>query len=152
MPRFTFKLEGVLEQRKNAELARQRDVAVAQQKVLTLRAEIDALAAVARASAVELRSGQLSASALAAHQRFNLSVRHKLAALREQHVAAEREVADARGALTEASKQRKVMEKLREREHARWLEAQRRRELAEADEVARQIENVARLARFDARI
>ena len=152
MPRFTFKLEGVLEQRKNAERQRQRDVAAAQQMLLKLQAELDALAAVSRSSAIELRSGGLSAAALAAHQRFVLSMRHKAGALKQQRAGAERELRDAQAALTEAAKQRKVMEKLREREHAKWSEQQRRRDAQDADEVARQMQLAERAAQFDVRI
>ena len=152
MPRFTFKLEGVLEQRKNAERQRQRDVATAQHLLLKLQAEIDALAAVSRSSAIELRSGRLSAAALAAHQRFVLSMRHKAGALKQQRADAERELRDAQAALTEAAKQRKVMEKLREREHAKWAEQQRRRDAQDADEVARQLQLAERAAQFDVRI
>jgi len=152
VPRFTFKLEGVLEQRKNAERQRQRDVAAAQQMLLKLQAELDALAAVSRSSAMELRSGRLSAAALAAHQRFILSMRHKSKALRQQQGVAERELHDAQAALTEAAKQRKVMEKLREREHVKWAEMQRRRDAQEADDVARQIQLAERAAQFDVRI
>ncbi len=152
MARFTFKLDGVLEQRKNAERQRQRDVAAAQQSLLKLQAELDALAAVSRRSAIELRSGRLSAAALAAHQRFILSMRHKAKSLKQQHAGAERELRDAQAALTEAAKQRKVMEKLREREHAKWAEVQRRRDAQEADDVARQIQLAERAAQFDVRI
>jgi len=152
VPRFTFKLDGVLEQRKNAERQRQRDVAAAQQAMLKFQAELDALAAVSRNSAIELRSGRLTAAALAAHQRFILSMRHKAKSLKQQHVDAERELHDAQAALTEAAKQRKVMEKLREREHAKWAEAQRRRDAEEADDVARQIQLAERAAQFDVRI
>ncbi|MEA2735201.1 MAG: flagellar protein FliJ, partial [Humisphaera sp.] len=140
MPRFTFKLEGVLEQRKHAERQRQRDVAAAQHKLLKLQAELDALAAVSRTSAIELRSSRLSAAALAAHQRFILSMRHKARTLKQQYSDGERELNDAQTALTEAAKQRKVMEKLREREHAKWAEAQRRRDAQEADDIAGQIQ------------
>jgi flagellar FliJ protein len=150
--RFTFKLEAVLEQRKGAERQRQRDVAAAQHALLKLQAEIDALAAVSRTSAAELRSGRLSAAALAAHQRFILSMRHKSAALKGRHRETERELHDAQAALTEAAKQRKVMEKLREREHAKWAEQQRRRDAQEADDVARQIQLAERAAQFDVRI
>jgi len=152
VPRFTFKLEGVLEQRKNAERQRQRDVAAAQQMLLKLQAELDALAAVSRSSAIELRSGRLSAAALAAHQRFILSMRHKSKALKQQHAGVDRELRDAQVALTEAAKQRKVMEKLREREHAKWADVQRRRDAQEADDVARQIQLAERAAQFDVRI
>lgn len=147
MPRFTFKLEGVLEQRQHAELQRQREVAFAQQKLLKLQAELDAMSAVSRNSAAELRSPKfLSAVALISHQRFAAAMRQKGAALRRQRAEAERELAEAQASLTEAAKQRKVMEKLREREHAKWQEQERRRELADADEISQQI---AHAGRFD---
>jgi flagellar FliJ protein len=152
MPRFTFKLDGVLEQRKNVERQRQRDVATAQKLLLKFQAEIDAIAAVSRSSAIELRCGRLSAASLAAHQRFILSMRHKSKSLKLQHAQAERELHDAQAALTEAAKQRKVMEKLREREHAKWAQQQRRRDAQEADDVARQIQLAERAAQFDVRI
>jgi flagellar protein FliJ len=152
VPRFSFKLQGVLEQRKSAERQRQRDVATAQHLLLKLQAEIDALAAVSRSSAIELRAGRLSAAALAAHQRFVLSMRHKAGALKQQRRDAERDLHDAQAALTEAAKQRKVMEKLREREHAKWAEQERRRDAQDADDVARQIQLAERATQFDVRI
>jgi flagellar FliJ protein len=134
--KFTFKLEAVLEQRKHTEHQRQREVAAAQQRVLSIQAELDALAAVKRASARELRSGSLTAATLAAHQRFAAAMRHKGAVLHRAITDTRRELAAAQHELLEAAKQRKVMEKLREREHSRWAEDMRRRELAEADEIA----------------
>ena len=135
--KFTFKLEAVLEQRKHVERQRQREVAAAQQRVLSVQAELDAMAAVKRASAKDLRSGSpLSAATLAAHQRFAAATRHKGAVLRHSLADARRELATAQHTLLEAAKQRKVMEKLREREQSRWAEQMRRREQAEADEIA----------------
>ena len=134
--RFTFKLEAVLEQRKHVERQRQREVAAAQQRVLSAQAEVDALAAVKRASAKDLRSGSLTPATLAAHQRFAAATRQKGATLRHSLADAKRDLAAAQHALIEAAKQRKVMEKLREREQSRWLEQERRREQVEADEIA----------------
>jgi flagellar biosynthesis chaperone FliJ len=79
-------------------------------------------------------------------------MRHKAKSLKQQHADGERDLHDAQAALTEAAKQRKVMEKLREREHAKWAEAQRRRDAQEADDVARQIQLAERAAQFDVRI
>ncbi len=136
-PKFTFKLEAVLEQRKHVERQRQREVAGAQNRLMQLQAELDALSAVKRASAKDLRGhGALTAAALAAHQRFATAMRHKGAALTKSIAEARRELDAAQRVLLEAAKQRKVMEKLREREHARWAEQMRLRELAEADEIA----------------
>jgi flagellar FliJ protein len=152
MPRFTFKLQGVLEQRKQVEMQRQRDVATAQQSMLNFQAELDALSALTRSSAAQLRSARLTAAQLAAHQRFAISTRHKSASLTRQLAEAHRDVAHAQAALTEAAKQRKMMEKLREREHAKWVEHQRKLDAAENEETTRQIQHAARVAQFDARI
>ena len=138
MAKFTFKLAGVLEHRRQVERQRQRELAVAQQTVLALQAELDALGAVKRASSGQLRRrGHLSAAALAAHQRFASAMRQKASSLSRQMADARRLLEDAQVNLLEAAKQRKIMEKLREREQARWEETERRREAAEADEIAR---------------
>jgi flagellar biosynthesis chaperone FliJ len=79
-------------------------------------------------------------------------MRHKAGALKQQHAETERELSDAQAALTEAAKQRKVIEKLREREHAKWAAAQQRREVQDAEDVARQIQLAERAAQFDVRI
>jgi flagellar FliJ protein len=135
--KFTFKLEGVLEQRKHAERHRQRELATAQHKLLRLQADVDALAAVNRASAADLRAGALSAAALAAHQRFATAMRQKTTVLNKQITEARGEVDRIQLLLVEAAKQRKIMEKLRERELARWTDLQRKRDAADADDLVR---------------
>lgn len=142
MKGFTFKLEAVLEQRMLVERLRQKDVATAQQSLLGVQAELDALEAVNRSSAAELRrgGGHLTAAMLAAHQHFGQAARQKAASLKRLRAEARRSLDQAQARLTEAAKQRKVMEKLREREYARWQEAERRRELIEAEELSRRME------------
>jgi flagellar protein FliJ len=137
--RFTFKLEGVLEQRHHAERQRQREVAVAQHKLLRIQAEMDALGAVARSSAVQLRTGRLTSQLLAAHQRFDSAMRQKGTALQRQIEEARHELDAAQTALADAAKQRKVMEKLKEREQAKWSEAQQKMEAIETDEIGRRV-------------
>ena len=141
MPKFAFKLAGVLEHRKQIDRQRQRELAVIQHKMLGIQAEIDALSAVKRTSSDQLRRGgvHLSTASLAAHQRFAGAMRQKAASLNRQMEDARRQLDAAQLVLLEAAKQRKIMEKLRERELARWTEAQQKRETAEADEVARQM-------------
>ena len=140
---FTFKLQAVLEQRRLAERLCQRDVATAQRRLLQVQAEIDALGAVKRTSAAELRTPAqpLSVALLAAHQRFVLAMRQKVVALNRQMSDARRDLDAAQSQLIEAAKQRKVMERLREKEEARWAESQRRKDLIEADEVARRMQD-----------
>lgn len=144
-----FKLEGVLEQRLHAERLKQRELATAQHALLRVQAELDSLEAMSRLSAADLRVGKLTAPVLIAHQQFAVAMRHKGAALRKQVQAATREHALAQSALMEAAKQRKVIEKLRERELNKWFESQKRREAADADEVGRQLHHAANAAPAD---
>ena len=51
----------------------------------------------------------------------------------------ERQMMVAKGELLAAARERKVIEKLRERQYERWLLAQNRREAAEVDEIGTQI-------------
>jgi flagellar export protein FliJ len=74
-------------------------------------------------------------------------MRQKQSTLGRQIAEAQLEMDVAQSALLEAAKQRKVMEKLREREQTRWQAAQRRREQVEADEVTAR---AAREAALDA--
>src|SRR5204863_212751 len=64
------------------------------------------------------------------------AARQKGGTLQRSLADAKRDLATVQHALIEAAKQRKVMEKLREREQSRWLEQERRREQVEADEIA----------------
>jgi flagellar export protein FliJ len=48
---------------------------------------------------------------------------------------AQRQVEEAQKELATAAKNRKAVEKLREKHHQRWLETLRRRELSEMDEI-----------------
>src|SRR5215208_357386 len=116
MPRFVFKLEGVLDQRRHVEQQRQRDLAEAQLQILTIEREVEKAAASQESASVPLR-GRIDPRTLAAHVRFSQVMRQKLSKLREQLGAAREDLATAHAALIEASKQRKVLEKLQEKQH-----------------------------------
>src|SRR5215212_7329787 len=113
MPMFHFKLEAVLEQRRSAELLRQQQLADAQRLLMRLERQLnDATQAITDHCLPD--AGMIDAQALIAHARFNESMQQKLGLLREQlHIARESFQA-AQIALTDAAKQRKVLEKLRE--------------------------------------
>ena len=136
MRRFVFKLEGVLEQRKSAEQQRQRDLAEAQRQILVIEKELTAATEVEKSSAITLR-GRIDPRVLATHVRFSQIMRQKLSKLREQLDAARKDLTVAHAALIEAAKQRKVLEKLQEKQQARFDEEQRRHEAAAQDDIAR---------------
>jgi flagellar biosynthesis chaperone FliJ len=153
LTRFTFKLEPLLEQRRHIEQQRQRELAVCQQAMLAIQAEVDEMAVLRRASRADLRSAgrgaanrrasiapaggrRLDAGLLAAHQRFEQAMRHKSTVLSRQLEAAQTALAQARAQLLDAARKRKIIEKLRERAHARWLQSQRQQQFRNDQELA----------------
>ena len=140
MPRFTFKLEGVLQLRERAEQQAQRALAERAGAARRLSEELTALNDDLVASTQELRGGrlvgQIDLAYLAAHRRFTTDVTRAGAALMQRLALAERDVQAARAELAEAAKQRRVLETLRDKHEARWRAEQQRRETVEADEAA----------------
>jgi flagellar FliJ protein len=134
MARFVFKLEGVLDQRRHVEQQRQRDLAEAQLQILAIEREVEKAAASQESASVPLR-GRIDPRTLAVQVRFSQVMRQKLSQLRHHLAAARDDLATAQAALIEASKQRKVLEKLHEKQQARWAEEQQRREAAAHDEM-----------------
>lgn len=136
MGRFTFKLQAVLDQRLHVERERQCKLADAQRGVVGIEKELAAAEASLTGEGLKLSRGRVDARMLTAQARFSSAMRQKMARLREALIAAQREQEAAQGELVEASKARKVMEKLREKQEARWNEDQQRKEDAAADDVA----------------
>ena len=143
MASFTFQLDPVLQQRKLVEDQRQRELAAVQAEYGELERQLRSLDLEVQTSEADLRSnrltGRLDLSFLAAHRRFTLAMQRKAVALAQQMAAVRKRVDDARAALVEAAKQRKIMEKLRERRQAQWSEETTRKELAALDEISARI-------------
>jgi flagellar protein FliJ len=139
MPRFIFKLDGVLRQRKHIERQRQRDLALVQRQWQEVQAELRALNQSLQQSADDLRGnrlvGKLDLPYLAAYRRFTFAMQRKGQALVQRLAIIQRQVDAAQQALIEAAKRRKAIEKLRERHWERWYAEQSRKESAEVDEV-----------------
>ena len=143
MPKFVFQLEGVLRQRKSVEEQRQRELGVAQAEMARMEAELRSMDETTRGVSDDVRSnrltGTLDMTFLAAHRRYVLAMQRKALAL-AQRMAAQQQVVDlARRQLAEAARQRKIIEKLRERQEGRWKVEQARRESADLDEVNMQL-------------
>lgn len=143
MARFVFKLEGVLRQRELMEQAKQRELALKQRQYVELEGALQQLQSAVQMANQDVREnrlvGRLDMSFLAAHRRFLSGMQRRAVELVQRLALAQRGVADARAELAEAAKQRKVMEKLREKQFARWRAEQERRELAQLDEVGMQL-------------
>ena len=143
MPRFKFQLEGVLEHRKNLEEEKQRALAGVLAEMQRLKNDLAELDQSARSAVDDLRenrlTGPLDLSYLAAHRRFTGSVQRKALALVQKMALVQREIDQARAALAEAAKQRKIIEKLRERQLERWTSQQHRQEMDELDDIGMQL-------------
>lgn len=143
MAQFQFQLEGVLEHRERIEKDRQRDLAAAQTEMVRLDGELRAVNRDVQQSTADVRDhhlvGRLDMAYLAAHRRYMLGMQRKVLAL-AQRISAQQQVLDsARRALAEASKQKRIIEKLRERRLRQWVDALARREAAVLDELTTQL-------------
>src|SRR5215212_2586385 len=98
MRRFVFKLEGVLDQRRQVEQQRQRDLAEAQVQILAIEREVNRATEMQQASPVVLR-GRVDPRALAVQVRFAQVMGQKLSKLREQLAAAREDLGAAQAAL-----------------------------------------------------
>ena len=161
MSKFVFKFDGVLRQREHVETQRQRELAIVQQEMTGLQVELRALTDAVQASTADLRdnhlTGRLDLNFLAAHRRFTLAMARKGAALVQQIAGVQKRLDVAQAALAEAAKQRKIIEKLREKSFERWKADLARKEMMETDEISMQIgyrnslDEADRAARADAR-
>ena len=143
MARFVFKLAGVLKQRLHVERQRQRDLAERQAHLASLQQQLKQLNERVQATNDDVRNnhltGSLDMSFLAAHRRFLATMQRGAVEIVQRMAVAQRQVDEALAALAEAAKQRKAIEKLREKQFERWRAEQDRKEVAELDEVAMQI-------------
>jgi flagellar FliJ protein len=141
--KFVFKFDGVLRQREHVETQRQRELAVVQLEMTKLQNDLRALNDQVSGSTDDLRNnhltGRLDLNFLAAHRRFMLAMQRKGGVLMQQIAAVQRRVNVAQAALAEAAKQRKIMEKLREKSLERWKADLARKEMMETDEIAMQM-------------
>ena len=143
MARFVFQLEGVLRHRERIEQDRQRALAVVLAEMTRLDRELQAMNQELQQSTADVRDhhlvGRLDMQYLAAHRRYMLGMQRKVIALAEKMGEQKVLVDRARESLAEASKQKKIIEKLRERQYQQWRAAQERREANALDELTTQM-------------
>jgi flagellar FliJ protein len=140
---FTFQLDGVLHHRERVEKDRQRELAIVMAEMTRLEDELRNLNQDLQGSTADVRDhhlvGRLDMRYLAAHRRYMLGMQRKVFALAQQMAQQQQRVDDARRHLGEASKQRKILEKLREKHHQRWTADLARREANDLDELTTQL-------------
>jgi flagellar FliJ protein len=142
MAKFVFTLEAVLKHRTHAERERMRELALAQADMARLQGELKALNDSMQASAADMKAnhltGSLDVTFLAAHRRYTVAMQRKGQSLVQELARQQRKVDEAARLLAEAAKERKVIEKLREKQFERWKETVSRKDQAGADEVGAQ--------------
>ena len=143
LAQFEFQLEGVLQHRERVEKDRQRDLAAAQAEMVRLDAELQGLNRDVQQSTAEMRDhhlvGRLDMGYLAAHRRYMLGMQRRVIAVAE-HMGRQQVVIDAaRWALAQASKEKKILEKLKEKQQREWAAARARREAGALDELTTQL-------------
>ena len=143
MAKFVFKLAGVLKQRLHVERQRQRDLAERHAHLTSLQQQLKQLNDRVQTTNDDVRNnhltGSLDMSFLAAHRRFLAAMQRGAVEIVQRMAVAQRQVDEALAALAEAAKQRKAIEKLREKQFECWRAEQDRKEVAELDEVSMQI-------------
>jgi flagellar protein FliJ len=143
MAAFVFRLRAVLRHRKAVEKEKLRDLAAAMARLKEVEDQLKALEQSMRETNEDVRrnhlTGRLDVSFITAHRRFLLGMQRKAVELATKVAAARKDADAARAALAEAAKGRMVLDKLREKQHARWREEVERKELAQLDEVGMQM-------------
>ncbi len=143
MAKFVFQLETVLRHRQRVEHDWQRAVAIAQREKASVQNEIRLLDESVRAALADLRAnhltGTLDLSFLAAHRRFMMVMQKQGLSLMATLADRRKRVEAVQAGLAEATKQKKILVKLKERQQERWAAALAKREMAAADEVAMQM-------------
>jgi flagellar FliJ protein len=142
-PRFEFRLEGLLEHRRQIEKDHQRKVAEIQQEAQYLQRQIrEAQTRIVlenRKLTGEQLVGKLDMAYIAHEKRYVGSLYVQIAFMMQNLAGVEERIAAARVELLAAAKARKVIEKLREKQLARWRAEQDRKEAAAMDEIGTQI-------------
>lgn len=143
MARFVFGLQTVLEQREIEELLCKKELYEAQ---LVQKRHMDRLAEVE----VDIRTandtmrdqhlvGPLQPTVIATHRRYLIAMKQQVFSLADQIASARVAVEAKQRKLALASKNKRAIELLRDKQKARWSMDQDRKELAAADDVAMQI-------------
>jgi flagellar FliJ protein len=143
MARFVFQLQGVLRHREQVEREKMRIVAEAQGRLTALETELRALDQRVQDASKNAREnhlvGVLDMAFIAAHRRFMNSAQRQAMELVQTMGKAKQQLGEAQKHLLEAAKQKKIIEKLREKQHARWQAEQAHAETIALDEMSMQL-------------
>ena len=152
MARFDFKLEALLTHREHVEKDAQRRMAKIQQEIQALVRQIQEtrtrIVAEDRTLGTKELTGVLDMQYIAHEKRFVGNLHIKVMLSMQKLAGMEQSLNSARAELLAAARARKVIEKLKEKQFARWKLEQDRKESAAMDEIGTQlvIRNLAQQA------
>ncbi len=138
MKRFEFRLEGLLRIRRVEEERCLKELRERQGAMAAKQQEIDAILLEKTRQIEQLRSlesGPLSIDELLAHRRYLNSLNKSLLEKEAELPALYQGILEAQKLANAAARERKVIERLRERRYSEYLEEARRQESAELDEM-----------------
>ena len=143
MPRFVFRLQALLTHRQQVEKDKQRRVAQVQQQiqaVVQLIQEAQArISAENRTLGAKELTGRLDMQYIAHEKRFVGALTVRISLAMQKLAGLEQTLAAARAELLAAARARKVIEKLKEKQYARWRMELERKEAAVIDEIGTQL-------------
>ena len=139
MKPFKFQLEAVLRHRRHIEEQLQRNVAELRNQLSEMKRHLRELAEQSNCAAREIRQhliGTIDPNYLSAHYRFTAANEKKAAQLTQNINTQQQQIDDAQTRLMNAVKQRKMIEKLKDRQRERWLADVAQKEFLQADELS----------------
>src|SRR5437763_11947465 len=139
MAQFHFSLQSVLNHRTQIEQDKQRALAGLQSQMQKQKVALADLNNSVQSDMNDLRqnrlTGKLEVSYLTGHRRYMLVLQRRATEMVQRMTLLQRQIDAAHAELVEAAKQRKILEKLRDRQKSRWIADHTRRELAELDDM-----------------
>jgi flagellar protein FliJ len=141
--RFHFKLEALLAHREQIEKEKQRKFAIIQGEIQALARQLQEthtrIAAENRTLTATQLTGKLDMQYIAHEKRYVGNLHVKIVLGMQKLAAMEGTLNAARAELLAAARDRKVIEKLKEKQQARWRAEQDRKEAALLDEIGTQL-------------
>ncbi|MES2521528.1 MAG: flagellar export protein FliJ [Gemmatimonadota bacterium] len=136
---FRFRLQRVLELREESEQAKARLLAAAQDAADAARREQEALAAMRDSSRAELHAAHADAPRIGHLHQLGFvlqSLDQRVQNAGEVVHAADEVVASAQGELTDAARDRRVLDRLKERHAESWRAEEAHKDKLQMDEIA----------------
>ena len=136
---FKFRLQRVLELREKDEQDKARSLAAAEEGAERARASRDQLMRMQEESRAELMAAQTGMPRVGHLQQLNIvliSLEQRLIQANEAVAGAEQIVADARGALEIAARDRQVLDRLKEKHEQVWRTGELHADRQQMDEIA----------------